>query len=89
MDNTIKRDTYLQKLIEKKENGLIKVVTGIRRCGKSFLLFTLFKEYLIESGIKQKNIIEIALDSDEHVEYRDQDELSKYIQSQIKTDDVY
>lgn len=89
MDNTIKRDTYLQKLIEKKENGLIKVVTGIRRCGKSFLLFTLFKEYLIESGIKQKNIIEIALDSDEHVEYRDPDELSKYIRSQIKTDDVY
>ena len=61
MDNTIKRDGYLQKLIEKKENGLIKVVTGIRRCGKSFLLFTLYKDYLIQSGIKKENIITIAL----------------------------
>ena len=89
MDNTIKRDSYLQKLIEKKENGLIKVVTGIRRCGKSFLLFNLYKDYLIQSGIKKENIITIALDDDKDVKYRDPDELSKYIRSQITTDDIY
>ena len=89
MDNTIKRDTYLQKLIEKKENGLIKVVTGIRRCGKSFLLFTLYKDYLIQSGIKEENIMAIALDDDKDIKYRDPDELSKYIRSRITNDDMY
>ena len=89
MDNTIKRDSYLQKLIEKKENGLIKVVTGIRRCGKSFLLFNLYKDYLIQSGIKKENIITIALDDDKDVKYRDPNELSKYIRSKITTDDMY
>ncbi|MBE7024143.1 MAG: ATP-binding protein [Ruminococcaceae bacterium] len=89
MDNTIKRDTYLQKLIEKKENGLIKVVTGIRRCGKSFLLFTLYKDYLIQSGIKEENIIAIALDDDKDLKYRNPDELSKYIRSRITNDDMY
>lgn len=89
MNNTIKRDSYLQKLIEKKENGLIKVVTGIRRCGKSFLLFTLYKDYLIQSGIKEENIIAIALDDDKDLKYRDPDELSKHIRSRITTDDMY
>ena len=89
MDNTIKRDTYLQKLIEKKENGLIKVVTGIRRCGKSFLLFTLYKDYLIQSGIKEENIMAIALDDDKDIKYRDPDELSKYIRSRLTNDDMY
>ena len=89
MDNTIKRDSYLQKLIEKKENGLIKVVTGIRRCGKSFLLFNLYKDYLIQSGIKKENIITIALDDDKDVKYRDPDELSKHIRSKITNDDMY
>ena len=89
MDNTIKRDSYLQKLIEKKENGLIKVVTGIRRCGKSFLLFNLYKDYLIQSGIKKENIITIALDDDKDVKYRDPNELSKHIRSKITNDDMY
>lgn len=89
MNNTIKRDAYLRKLIEKKENGLIKVVTGIRRCGKSFLLFNLYKDYLIQSGIKEENIIAIALDDDKDLKYRDPDELSKYIRSRITTDDIY
>ena len=89
MNNTIKRDSYLQKLIEKKENGLIKVVTGIRRCGKSFLLFTLYKDYLIQSGIKEENIIAIALDDDKDLKYRDPDELSKHIRSRLTTDDMY
>ncbi|MCC8015905.1 MAG: AAA family ATPase, partial [Clostridiales bacterium] len=52
MEKLISRDAYLSRLIDKKENGLIKVITGIRRCGKSYLLFYLFRDYLIESGIK-------------------------------------
>lgn len=53
MNKTIKRDSYLQKIIDRKENGLIKVITGIRRCGKSFLLFNLFYDYLIDRGVNQ------------------------------------
>ena len=58
----IKRDAYLQQLIERKDNGMIKVITGIRRCGKSFLLFIIFKRYLLENGVDVDHIIEIALD---------------------------
>lgn len=64
MQNIIKRDEYLNRIIDRKENGLIKVITGIRRCGKSFLLFNLFYDYLIESGVKEEQIITIALDDD-------------------------
>ena len=53
----IKRDYYLNKLIQRKQNGLIKVITGVRRCGKSFLLNNIFYDYLIESGVKNDNII--------------------------------
>ena len=63
----IKRDAYLQRLIDKKENGLIKVITGIRRCGKSYLLFNLYSDYLISQGIGEEQIIEIPLDDDEFV----------------------
>lgn len=89
MQGTIKRDRYLQKLIDKKENGLIKVITGIRRCGKSFLLFNLFYDHLIESGVNAEQIISIALDDDLFVQYRDPDELSKYIRSKIVNKDMY
>ena len=89
MEHIIKRDNYLKRLINKKENGLIKVITGIRRCGKSFLLFNLFYDYLIESGVKKEQIITVALDDDTNVTYRNPDELSKYIRSKIVNDDMY
>lgn len=89
MEHIIKRDSYLNRLINKKENGLIKVITGIRRCGKSYLLFNLFYDYLIESGVKEEQIITIALDDDTNVQYRDPDELSKYVRSRIVNKDMY
>lgn len=89
MQNIIKRDEYLNRIIDRKENGLIKVITGIRRCGKSFLLFNLFYDYLIECGVKEEQIITIALDDDTFVKYRDPDELSKYIRGKIVNSDMY
>ena len=89
MEHVIKRDSYLNRIINKKENGLIKVITGIRRCGKSYLLFNLFYDYLIESGVKEDQIITIALDDDTNVQYRDSDELSKYVRSRIVNKDMY
>ena len=85
----IKRDVYLNKLISRKENDLIKIITGIRRCGKSYLLDPLFKNYLIESGIKEDHIIKLELDREENKKYRDSHELNKYIKSQIKDKDMY
>lgn len=89
MERIIKRDSYLNRLIDKKENGLIKVITGIRRCGKSYLLFNLFYDYLTQSGVKEEQIITIALDDDINVQYRDPDELSKYVRSRIVNKDMY
>lgn len=66
----IKRNIYLNRLIERQNNGMVKVITGIRRCGKSFLLFKLYKEYLINSGIDSNHIIEIALDGIESEDLR-------------------
>ena len=77
----IERKRYLDKLISKKQNGLIKVITGIRRCGKSYLLFNIYKNYLISSGVYEKNIICLALDDDENIRYRNPLELGKYIRS--------
>ena len=62
MDRIIKRDYYLEQLIRRQNNGLIKIVTGIRRCGKSFLLRTIFKNYLLDSGVDESHIIEMAFD---------------------------
>ena len=89
MNQTIRRDHYLQKLIDRKENGLVKVITGIRRCGKSFLLFNLFYDYLIERGVKEEQIISIALDDDTFIKYRDPEELSKFIRAKIVSKDMY
>ena len=58
----IRRDIYLDKLISKKHNGLIKVITGIRRCGKSYLLFNFFRKHLAEEGISDDHIVEMAFD---------------------------
>lgn len=85
----IKRDRYLNLLISKKHNGLIKVITGMRRCGKSYLLFNLFKDYLISEGIEESHIIEIAFDAYENKQFRDPDVLYPYLKEQIKDDGVY
>ncbi len=82
----IKRDSYLQKLIDRKENGLVKVITGVRRCGKSYLLFNLFYNYLLSNGIKEDYIICLSLDEEKNRKYRKPDELYNYLYSRI-TDD--
>lgn len=85
MSAIIDRKLYLDQLINKKQNGLIKIITGIRRCGKSFLLFNLFYNHLIKSGVKESNIISLILDDDKNRKYRDPDNLSKYLYSRKKT----
>lgn len=85
----IRRDIYLNKLISKKNNGLIKVVTGMRRCGKSYLLFNLFKEYLVNEGVNENHIIEIAFDSFENRKYRDPEVLFPYLMEKIADKEMY
>jgi predicted AAA+ superfamily ATPase len=79
----IKRDSYLKKLIDKENNGLIKVVTGIRRCGKSYLLFNLFHDHLVEQGVDDAHIIEVALDDRSNKALRDPDNMLRYIKERI------
>lgn len=85
----IKREFYLQQLIDGKQNGLIKIVTGIRRCGKSFLLFKLFKQYLLKTGVDAEHIIQIALDDIENADMREPLTLYKYIKAKMTDDDLY
>ena len=85
----IKRDYYLNKLIEAKNDGLIKVVTGIRRSGKSYLLNTLFYNHLLENGIKNDHIIKVALDDSDNDELLISKNLSKYVKEKIIDKDVY
>lgn len=82
----IKRDLYLNKLINRKENGMIKVITGIRRCGKSYLLFNIFYDYLKSIGVEENHIIKIALDDDDNRHLRQADNLREYINSKIIDD---
>ena len=77
----IVRKQYLDQLISKKENGMIKVITGIRRCGKSYLLFEIYHQYLNSIGVDDEHIIELALDDDENIRYRNPIELGEYIRS--------
>jgi len=85
----IERNYYLKKLIAKKENKLIKIITGIRRCGKSYLLEYIFKNYLINSGVKEDHIIKLALDSIENAEYLEGIKLYEYIMEKVKDNDTY
>lgn len=86
----IERKRYLDTLISKKENGLIKVITGIRRCGKSYLLFNIYYHYLLSVGVDENHIIALALDDDENIRYRNPLELGKYIRNLIiDTDKTY
>ncbi|MBQ6632795.1 MAG: ATP-binding protein [Ruminococcus sp.] len=77
------RKQYLEKLIKKKDNGRVKVITGLRRCGKSVLLFKLYKDYLLSEGVAQEQIIGLALDVLANAKYRNPMELDKYIRDQI------
>ena len=85
----IERNYYLNKLIAKKENKLIKIITGIRRCGKSYLLEHIFKNYLINIGVKEDHIIKLALDSIENAEYLEGIKLYEYIMEKVKDNDTY
>ena len=85
----IKRDSYLEQLKIRKDNGMIKIITGIRRCGKSFLLFVLFKKYLLESGVDNEHIIEIALDGIENEELRDPKKCYQHIKERVEDDRKY
>ena len=85
----IKRDRYLKLLISKKHNGLIKVITGMRRCGKAYLLFNLFKDYLLSEGVEKSRIVEIAFDAYENKRFRDPDVFYPYLKEQIKDDGMY
>ena len=85
----IDRKQYLNKLIKKEHNGLIKVITGIRRCGKYYLLFNIFYAYLISQGVKSDHIICLALDESKNIKYRSPLFLDEYIQNNIKDDGQY
>lgn len=85
----IRRDKYLDLLIQSCGNGLIKVITGMRRCGKSYLLFTLFKNYLIKQGVKEDHIIGVNLENRLNKSLRDPDALLQYIDSRLSSDGQY
>lgn len=85
----ISRSTYLNKLINRKENGMIKVITGIRRSGKSYLLDPIFKNYLINNGIQSNHIIKIDLEERKNKKYLDPDALDEYIRSLINDEKMY
>lgn len=79
----IKREYYLQQLIDRQWNGLVKIITGIRRCGKSYLLRNLFREYLLSHGVKEEQIIHLELDLTKNIRYRNPLELAQYIHTLV------
>lgn len=85
----MERNMYLDKLIRRKNNGMIKVITGIRRCGKTYLLFEIFYNYLLESGVDDSHIIKIALDDRINKKYRDPDVLCEYVHEAVKDEQMY
>ena len=85
----IKRDIYLNRLIDRRENGSIKVITGLRRCGKSYLLFNLYYRYLLDSGVPEDRILRVALDDEEHEELQDGKALGEYVRSRVSDSGQY
>ena len=85
----IRRDRYLNRLIERRENGMIKVITGIRRCGKSYLLFKLYYQYLLASGVEAARIISVSLDDDDFEELHDSKKLSAYLKEKMSDDGMW
>lgn len=85
----IKRDLYLQQLIDRRHNGMIKVVTGVRRCGKSYLVFNLFNNYLKSNGVDDKHIIKVNLENRRNKKLRNPDALLEYIDAQLINQDMY
>lgn len=85
----IERKKYMQQLVQSKHNGLVKIITGIRRCGKSFLLLNLFKSQLEKEGIDKEHIIEMAFDDFANREYRDPEKFYQYVKAQIKDGRMY
>ena len=85
----IKRDLYLQQLIDRRHNGMIKVVTGVRRCGKSYLVFNLFSNYLKSQGVDDKHIIKVNLENRRNKKLRNPDALLEYIDAQLIDQDMY
>ena len=77
----IERNRYLQRLINSRNNGQIKIITGVRRCGKSYLLGVLYREYLLQTGVSPEQIISIELDNDINLRYRNPLELGTYLRS--------
>ena len=75
----IKRDMYLDRLVRSKGDGFVKIVTGIRRCGKSFLLFRLFKSHLLKEGVPRENIVEIQLDKKKDAKLRNPDAMYRHL----------
>ena len=82
----IERKKYLDKLISRKDNGMVKVITGIRRCGKSYLLFNIYKDHLKSQGISDDQIVELALDEIENIRYRNPIELGEYLRQRTSDD---
>lgn len=85
----VKRDIFLNRLVSRKNNGMVKVITGLRRCGKSYLLEVLYKKYLISQNIREDHIIEIALDEPENYKYHNPLKLDRFIKDRIKDEDTY
>ena len=85
----IARPIYLQKLIDRKQNGMIKVITGMRRCGKSFLLFSIFREHLKQSGVDDDYIIAVDLEDRRNKDFRNPDTLLDFIDKKMSKDGVY
>lgn len=86
---SIKRDLYLKRLITRRHNGMIKIVTGVRRSGKTYLLFTLFSEWLKENGVDDAHIIQINLEDRRNKKLRDPDALLEYIDSKIMGEEMH